>query len=114
LPTRCPLCQGIVAVRLGLYVAISAVFGISLFALDGLPAAELRALPLRAIVGVDSGVGLGLSALGMCALAAGMSATPLTALKADDLRAMGAVRQTLRVSASDAGGAKPYSRSGYA
>ena len=57
MPTRCPLCQGIVAVRLGLYVAISAVFGISLFALDGLPAAELRALPLRAIVGVDSGVG---------------------------------------------------------
>ena len=78
----------IVAVRLGLYVTIGAVFGISLFALYGLPAADLRALPLRAIVGVGAGGGLVLSSLGICALAAGMAATPLAALKADDLRAM--------------------------
>lgn len=78
----------IVAVRLGLYVAIGAVFGISLFALYGLPAADLRVLPLRAIVGVGAGVGLVLSSIGICALAAGMAATPLAALKADDLRAM--------------------------
>ncbi len=78
----------IVAIRLGLYVAIGAVFGIPLFALYGLSASELRALPIRAIVGVGAGVGLGLSALGIAALAAGMAATPLAALKADDLRAM--------------------------
>lgn len=78
----------IVAVRLGLYVTIGAVFGISLFALYGLPVAGLRVLPLRAIVGFGAGVGLGLSLLGFAALAAGMAATPLAALKADDLRAM--------------------------
>jgi putative copper resistance protein D len=78
----------IVAVRLGLYVTIGAVFGISLFALYGLPLAGLRVLPLRAIAGFGAGVGLGLSLLGFAALAAGMAATPLAALKADDLRAM--------------------------
>jgi putative copper resistance protein D len=64
------------------------VFGISLFALYGLPLAGLRVLPLRAIAGFGAGVGLGLSLLGFAALAAGMAATPLAALKADDLRAM--------------------------
>ncbi len=78
----------IVAVRLGLYLTIGAVFGISLFALYGLPPAGARAFPLRAIVGFGAGVGSGLSALGFCALAAGMAATPLAELKADDLRAM--------------------------
>jgi len=78
----------IVAVRLGLYVTIGGVFGVSLFAISGLPIAALANLPLRAFVGVSAALGVVLSMFGIAVLAAGMAGMPLGTLTAADLQAV--------------------------
>ncbi len=81
----------VVGIRWGLYLTLSATFGVPLFALVSIAPAHRDALPLRTIVGLSAAAALGLSLLGWIAMTAAMAGKPLAGVTRDDLGAMNAM-----------------------